>query len=276
MKSILVPTFPDGSQEAVYACVISLARRNAGHVGGISIDTPLGLVALDGFVAQGDLAFVQQREAEIEASSAKIFNSAMTEAGLSPAGQGHPSFAWIERTTGPRLTIAEHARVFDVTVLPLPRRDGTVGSSIVLDECLFESGRAVLVVPPGKGADFGKHVVIAWNNSSETARTVSHGMTLLRAAERITVLGIDDIGVRGPPASALADQLLRHGLPVTHRKIDPGSRSIGQAFLEETEKLGGDLMFKGAYTQSRLRQMIFGGATAHLLAKATVPMLMAH
>jgi nucleotide-binding universal stress UspA family protein len=276
MNSILVPTFPDGSQEAVYACAIGLARRNSGHVAGISIDTPLGLVALDGFVAQGDLAFVQQREAEIEASSAKIFNRAMADAGLAGAGQGKPSYSWIERTSAPRLTIAEHARVYDVTVLPLPRRDGTVGSSIVLDECLFESGRPVLVVPPGKGAEFGKHIVIAWNNSSETARTVSHGMGLLKAAEKITVLGIDDIGVRGPSAAALTEQLIRHGLPVTTVKVDVGSRSIGQAFLDETEKLGGDLLFKGAYTQSRLRQMIFGGATAHLLAKATVPMLMAH
>jgi nucleotide-binding universal stress UspA family protein len=32
----------------------------------------------------------------------------------------------------------------------------------------------------------------------------------------------------------------------------------------------------GAYTHSRLRQMIFGGATKHLLAASTIPVLMAH
>ena len=40
--------------------------------------------------------------------------------------------------------------------------------------------------------------------------------------------------------------------------------------------LGCDLLIKGAYTQSRLRQMIFGGATRHILANATLPVLMAH
>jgi nucleotide-binding universal stress UspA family protein len=36
------------------------------------------------------------------------------------------------------------------------------------------------------------------------------------------------------------------------------------------------LLVKCAYTQSRLRQMIFGGATRHILANATLPVLMAH
>ena len=37
----------------------------------------------------------------------------------------------------------------------------------------------------------------------------------------------------------------------------------------------GDLV-KGAYTNSRLRQVIFGGATSHILAEAQLPVLMAH
>ncbi|WP_114948198.1 universal stress protein [Microvirga calopogonii] len=32
-----------------------------------------------------------------------------------------------------------------------------------------------------------------------------------------------------------------------------------------------DLLVNGAYTQSRLRQFIFGGATSHILANTTVP-----
>ncbi|MEC8318331.1 MAG: universal stress protein, partial [Pseudomonadota bacterium] len=37
-----------------------------------------------------------------------------------------------------------------------------------------------------------------------------------------------------------------------------------------------DLLLKGAYTQSRLRQMIFGGATSAVIADATIPVLFAH
>jgi nucleotide-binding universal stress UspA family protein len=45
--------------------------------------------------------------------------------------------------------------------------------------------------------------------------------------------------------------------------------------LSEAQKLGADLIVKGAYTQSRFRQLIFGGATSHLLAHSKLPMLMA-
>ena len=69
--------------------------------------------------------------------------------------------------------------------------------------------------------------------------------------------------------------LARHG--ITAEAVSrPGGKSSGEDILDQTEKLGGDLLIKGAYTQSRLRQMIFGGATAHILAKAKLPVFMAN
>jgi nucleotide-binding universal stress UspA family protein len=61
--------------------------------------------------------------------------------------------------------------------------------------------------------------------------------------------------------------------PIT---LPAGKRNAGEVILAKAEELGCDLVVKGAYTQSRLRQMIFGGATRHILAKASVPVLMAH
>jgi nucleotide-binding universal stress UspA family protein len=46
--------------------------------------------------------------------------------------------------------------------------------------------------------------------------------------------------------------------------------------LDEVYKLGGDLMVKGGYTRSRLRQTIFGGPTSHILANAEIAVFMAH
>ena len=40
--------------------------------------------------------------------------------------------------------------------------------------------------------------------------------------------------------------------------------------------MGADLLIKGAYTQSRLRQMIFGGPTSHILSAAELPVFFAH
>jgi nucleotide-binding universal stress UspA family protein len=50
----------------------------------------------------------------------------------------------------------------------------------------------------------------------------------------------------------------------------------GEAVLAHAKALGCDLLIKGAYTQSRLRQMIFGGTTRYILSNAELPVLMAH
>ena len=39
---------------------------------------------------------------------------------------------------------------------------------------------------------------------------------------------------------------------------------------------GADMLVMGAYGHSRLREAVLGGATRHMLEKATAPVLMAH
>ena len=45
--------------------------------------------------------------------------------------------------------------------------------------------------------------------------------------------------------------------------------------LAEAKAMSADLLIKGAYTQSRLRQLVFGGATRHILSHAQIPVLFA-
>ena len=47
-------------------------------------------------------------------------------------------------------------------------------------------------------------------------------------------------------------------------------------FRSEVRALGADLLVKGAFTRSRLQQMIFGGTTRQILAEADIPVLIAH
>ena len=70
--------------------------------------------------------------------------------------------------------------------------------------------------------------------------------------------------------------LQRNGIKAIGKNVDSGSRSVGEAILEETEAFGADLIVKGAYTHSRLRQLVFGGATRHLLHNTPIPLFMAH
>ena len=69
---------------------------------------------------------------------------------------------------------------------------------------------------------------------------------------------------------------MRNGISASARTIEPDMRSPGEVVLGECADVGADLLVKGAYTQSRLRQLIFGGATRHIMMHATVPVILAH
>jgi nucleotide-binding universal stress UspA family protein len=102
-------------------------------------------------------------------------------------------------------------------------------------------------------------------------------MPLLHQAQQVTVLfAPGGQGVPGPSAELFLRHLQVNGIPATLKTVNLNGKTTGQVILEQAKALGCDLLVKGAYTQSRLRQMIFGGATSHILAHADLPVLMAH
>jgi nucleotide-binding universal stress UspA family protein len=147
-----------------------------------------------------------------------------------------------------------------------------------VEAALFDSGRPVLIVPPltSEPAALGDTVVISWNGSTETARAVSFAMPFLIRARRVVVLTVEGATVEGPSGEQIAATLRLHGVSATALTKEDERRSPGAAILAQARELGADLLVKGAYTQSRLRQMIFGGPTQHILEHAELPVLMAH
>jgi nucleotide-binding universal stress UspA family protein len=102
-------------------------------------------------------------------------------------------------------------------------------------------------------------------------------MPLLQQAERVKVLTIPGgAGVPGPSGEQMIRSLRRNGIPATPLTVELGGRSTGETILTTAASQDCDLLIKGAYTQSRLRELIFGGATRHILANATLPVFMAH
>jgi nucleotide-binding universal stress UspA family protein len=134
----------------------------------------------------------------------------------------------------------------------------------------------VLVVPPSVPQTLARNVLVAWNGSTEQARTNAFAIPLLRLADKVTVLTVEGGTTTGPSGEEAARYLRRNGIKATALTAKPGARTRGEIILDHAASLGCDLLVKSAYTQSRLRQMIFGGATRHILANATLPVLMAH
>jgi nucleotide-binding universal stress UspA family protein len=72
------------------------------------------------------------------------------------------------------------------------------------------------------------------------------------------------------------EYLRRNRIGAELKKAELDGGTTGETILATAQSLGCDLLIKGAYTQSRLRQMIFGGATQYVLDNAMIPVLLAN
>jgi nucleotide-binding universal stress UspA family protein len=165
--------------------------------------------------------------------------------------------------------------VFDLIVVERPTRLTSL-AEVTLEDALFESGRPVMMAPDKPGTTVGEIVLVAWNGSTESARSVALSNPFLKRAKRVEVVSIEGGMTPGPSSEELARGIAAQGIPAIARHVTAKGRTPGEAFLDEAKAIGADLMIKGAYTQSRLRQMIFGGATRHIINAAEIPVVFAH
>jgi len=77
-------------------------------------------------------------------------------------------------------------------------------------------------------------------------------------------------------ATSPAPTLPRHDVKVEAQQIHAQGIDVGDILLSRASDLSADLIVMGAYGHRRLRELVFGGATRHLLSHMTVPVLMSH
>jgi nucleotide-binding universal stress UspA family protein len=197
-----------------------------------------------------------------------------TFAASHPATDGQGArFRWRGGSAIEDSSLGSLARVYDTTVVSRP--GGRGARMTALEAVLFDSGRPVLMAPPTPPKAMGETVLIHWNASTETARAILFAMPILRKAKRVALIAVEGHIAPGPTAREALGHLEANGIAATEKTV-PNRKGPGQEILLEAAAMGADLLIKGAYTQSRLRQMIFGGATSHILAAANLPVFFAH
>jgi hypothetical protein len=280
MKTILVPTEPGSAMASALDTALLLARKFDSCIEGFPLRPAVAdLVAMDPDSGLTMIA-VKENDAEMVRQAEELFRSFMQSHHVPQRGgeaQSSLSCAWLADAPSGHDFVGSYGRVFDTIVLARPGDEWQSPSMITLEAALFESGRPVLIAPPTSPRSLGTNVLVAWNCSTEQARTMAFAMPLLRRAERITICTVEGATVAGPSGEQMVRSLKINGIAAENITMKPaGKRSAGETILAKADELGCDLIVKGAYTQSRLRQMIFGGTTRHVLANAKLPVLMAH
>ncbi|HUA51245.1 MAG TPA: universal stress protein [Candidatus Sulfotelmatobacter sp.] len=282
MKRILAVLWGDDDGDVVLGSAFGVARLFGSRVVGIYVRPPAGE-----FIPSGDFGmalsqdYLDRLHRESSAKAARLraaFQEAASRLDIKPGdvgGSDGVSAEWIEAEGSAAMFIGSYGRVFDLIVLRKPDPKISAETEILLEAALFESGRPILVVPNAKAVPHGGTTVVAWNGSTETASVLALGLPLLTKAGKVVIVTIEGGMTPGPTGAEVAQYLACHGITASVRHVQLEGQTTGETFLRETTKLEGDLLFKGAYTQSRLRQLVFGGATRHILSNAQIPVLFA-
>ncbi len=194
-----------------------------------------------------------------------------------PRGPGAASLSFAEETGPFADVVGARALLSDLVAFMTPRDDEGIGLSSAFQQCLMSSGRPIFLVPDEVPITrIGEAVTIGWDGSSEAAHAVHNAMPFLQSARRIDILNVTS----GPKDTSLTDRLSEyltyHGLNSLEHVVDPEGRPTGDVLIEQARSMGSDMIVMGGYGHSRIRELIIGGATRHVLFHAPMPILLAH
>jgi nucleotide-binding universal stress UspA family protein len=202
----------------------------------------------------------------------KTFSDAMTKDGLNFDFQTVD--ANVPNTTAEFLNNAKSADL----VMVSPAGDANV-SGVEPDfpeRMVMGCGRPVLVLTGGEiGGRIMGDIMLAWNDSRESARAAFDAIPFMQAAKRTQVATIGPY--RGiVHGAAIAESLDRQGINVETLSLSADGMGEGEVLLRAARDHGAGLLVMGCYGHSRLREMVFGGVSRHVFKNAGLPVLMSH
>jgi len=170
------------------------------------------------------------------------------------------------------------ARCCDMIVAGLP--EGKAGDGPfagVVETLAMESGRPILMVPAAiqNRGDLLEQVMVAWDGSRESARATFDALPLLADAEDVQVVCVEEASDRRTvgdlPTGDIATTLAHAGVTCIADQVERKGRTIGEALIARADETGATMLVMGIYGHSKWREVVFGGATRHVLAHARFP-----
>ena len=260
MRSILVQVGRDPGMNARIETALALARTNDGHVT-LLIDTPIdSYVTIDPY---GGTYVAREALQEALADDDELA-LAVTDR----LQRDDVSFDVVQFEQRPLDALAIAARLADVVIVS--RSCGFAGDLALAGRC------PVLALPDKVALDFPvRSACIAWDGGNEAALALRSVAPMLVGSGAVHLL---TVGVQegGFPSTNALRYLSRHGIKAELHELERGG-STEEALAGAALGLGAQLLALGAYSHSRVREMLFGGVTRYFLDEPQSPaLLLAH
>ncbi len=284
IRKLLLPLTGTAAGEAAMTTALMIARRWNAHVTALHVRVdsrdvaPLAGEGLSGAMIEEMMSATEKESSDRAHAVRSMFERFVSSQNIAVAearfGLDHATASFAAVTGREEDIVAQQARLADLTVVPHPDAGEDVSSSDALHAVLFDSGRPVLVAPQVTPTSIGSRVCLAWNGTAESASSVLAAMPWMQHADGVRILSAEGYQRRGPGAPDLASYLSLHGVNADIVMFRSVGGSVGGGLLAAAKDFGCDLLSMGAYSHSRLRQLILGGVTRHVLENATLPVMM--
>jgi len=291
IKRILVPLPGPATYTAETDLAMSVAKAMDAHVEALFINQPLpssraGWIDSGAYRVRGSLAlapqtqFIEDRERHAQEAREQFARACaangipILEADKEPVVL--PSASWREREGSYVSVAAERAAAFDLIIAASAA--ATESLKDIAEHSLLQSRRPVLLAPSRLDTKLTDTAMIAWDESPECWHAISAAIPLLKLAQSVHVVSVDKNAANRHTSQAEVLTYLRcYGLSATAQVVAPDLRSVGDTLLAIAAEHDIGLLVMGAYSHNRLREMLLGGATRHILQNATSrPVFMAH
>ncbi len=286
-KYILVPATGADTDAVVFSTALAVARLSGSHLEflHVRLDAQRALTAMatadmgGGVGFDGLLELLEQDAAARQKKAELAFRDFCEREKLSVSSDLStylPSAEWRMEVGDEPAWLAEHGRTADLLVVGRAREGEPVAMDI-LEACLMATGRPVLIATDVAPRHLSGTVAIAWKNKSEAARAVAAARPFVEMADKVVVLSVDEGGETDEVScERLRYALSWHNPATTVQRLMRDGRAPAETLLAAARAAGADLLVMGGYGHSRMREVIFGGFTRHMLSGADLPILMVH
>lgn len=273
-RSILVHVDVTERGKRNLAAAISLADSYDTHVTGLYVKPPTSLPSYASVHVPPEVfEMIEKDQEKLVESAEKTFKEAMAAAGREDRSDWHYAAGPVAET------IAQVGRCSDLIVIGQEDENVDIAAyGEVPDDVVIAAGRPVLVVPyTGITSTLGDRILVAWDHSRESARAVADALPFLKRASSVSVVSVDPDHDEGDvPGADLARYLSEHKIKAMVNRFTDKDLAVDDVLLNQAADGGADMLVMGAYGHSRLREMVLGGVTRHILDHMTVPVLMSH
>jgi nucleotide-binding universal stress UspA family protein len=276
IKSVLIGlTKESGPEEVSFALGygLSLAQQAGAHatVQAASIKMDLSSAGVSKIMA----GLVQEENQRLRTLAEAAARSAQADA----AAVGVVCSTKASHLSYPELVVAfrTQAHLHDLTIVDA-EPEALAPDRGLIDALLMDSGRPLLIVPPGPDVFHARRIIVAWDGSGHAARAAADALPFLRAAELVevvAVMGEKDLADTVTGAD-IAPHLSRHGVNVTVQTLPALDGDVAETLRNHATLTRADMIVMGGYVHSRLRELVFGGVTQSLLKQSPLPLFIAY